>query len=145
MTKKAGFLVTATFFLPIDKKDFAKQAATFKAMADIQATNTLPPDFTATATLIGVKAKQGSADIADTPSADANQGQRPDPNDAATTPLTSDPLPEGATVLEAATALDGSIFQTVRLADGAEVFRRISAEQDAAERAPADGGKGRKR
>ena len=42
-------------------------------------------------------------------------------------------MPEGATVLESATDLGGNIFQTIRLADGTETFRRISDEQDRAE------------
>lgn len=125
MTKKTGFLITATYFLPIDKKNFAAQAATFSAIAEIEKTGTLPADFAGT--LIAVKAKQGSADIPDAP-----QTASVDDKDV---PLTTDPLPEGASVIEGTQGLDGHIFQTVKLADGSETRRRITAEQDAAEQA----------
>ena len=65
MTKRTGFLITATYFLPIDKKNFAAQAATFSAIADIESTGKLPADFAGT--LLTVKAKQGSADVPDSP------------------------------------------------------------------------------
>lgn len=126
MTKKAGFLVTATYFLPIDKKDFAKQAATYQAMAEIEKSGKLPPDFTTTAVLVAVKAKQGSADVPDA----APAGDRQDP---ANWPLTTDPLPDGASIIESVDALDASVFQTIRLEDGTETFRRITAAQDKAE------------
>lgn len=61
MSKKPGFIVTATYFIPIDKKDFKRQAATYAAMSEIEATGKLPEDFDGT--LIAVKAKQGSADV----------------------------------------------------------------------------------
>lgn len=131
MTKKSGFLITATYFLPIDKKNFAAQAKTFTAIADIEKTGTLPADFAGT--VISVKAKQGSADIPDAP----QTASEPDKADPASWPLTSDPLPADATVIEATTDLAGHIFQTLKLADGTETFRRITAEQDAAERAAA--------
>lgn len=128
MTKKSGFLITATYFLPIDKKNFAAQAATFSAIAEIEKTGTLPADFAGT--LIAVKAKQGSADIPDAP----QTASEPDKSDPASWPLTDQPLGDDATILEYTTDLAGHIFQTIRLADGTETFRRITAEQDQAER-----------
>lgn len=141
MTKKSGFLITATYFLPIDKKNFAAQAATFSAIAEIEKTGALPADFAGT--VISVKAKQGSADIPDAPQTASD----PDKADPASWPLTSDPLPADAAVIEATTDLAGHIFQTLKLADGTETFRRVTAEQDQAERdadarlAEATGGK----
>lgn len=133
MTKKAGFLVTLSYFLPIDKKDYAKQAATYQAMAEIEKTGRLPADLISTAILVGVpKVKQGNQDVPDAPAGD--QGDKQDP---ATWPLTADPLPDGAVILESSEALDLSVFQTIRLEDGTETFRRISAEQNAAEVAAA--------
>lgn len=137
MTKKTGFLITATYFLPIDKKNFAAQAATFSAIADIEATGKLPADFAGT--LLTVKAKQGSADIPDAP-----QTAAVDPKDV---PLTTEPLPADAVILETTTDLAGHIYQTIRLADGTETGRRITAEQDQSEQdqaarlAEATGGK----
>jgi len=64
MTKRTGFLITATYFLPIDKKNFAAQAATFSAIAEIEKSGSLPADFAGE--LISVKAKQGSAEVPDT-------------------------------------------------------------------------------
>lgn len=58
MTKQTGFLITATYLLPIDRKDFGKQAAAYAVMADIEKTGTLPADFTGE--LVSVKAKQGA-------------------------------------------------------------------------------------
>lgn len=134
MTKTKGFKLRIEAFLPIDKKDFNKQAAAFATLAEIERTGKLPAGFFDQVTILGIDAKEGSAEL---PAPDYI-------NDPATVPLTTDPLAEGAAVLEATTALDGSIFQTVRLVDGTEVFRRISAEQDAAEQAAAGGKRGRK-
>ena len=138
MTKRTGFLITATYFLPIDKKNFAAQAATFSAIADIEATGKLPADFTGT--LLTVKAKQGSADIPDAP-----QTATVEPKDV---PLTTEPLPADAVILETTTDLAGHIYQTIRLADGTETGRRITAEQDQAEqdaRGRAEAAKGGKK
>lgn len=60
--KKKGFKVRADFFLEIDPKDFAKQSATYGMIAKIQASGELPSDFLATARLVSVDAKLGSAD-----------------------------------------------------------------------------------
>lgn len=144
MTKLTGFKVRIDAIIPIDKTDFGKQAAAFKLMDDITKTKTLPANFFDLAKLVDVSAKQGSAEVADEPPAnDANK------DDPANTPLTTDPLPEGAVVLEASDALDQTIIQTVRLVDGSEVMRRISAEQNAAELAalaPApEGGRGKRK
>jgi len=138
MTKRTGFLITATYFLPIDKKNFAAQAATFSAIADIEATGKLPSDFAGT--LLTVKAKQGSADIPDAP-----QTATVEPKDV---PLTTEPLPADAVILETTTDLAGHIYQTIRLADGTETGRRITAEQDQAEqdaRGRAEAAKGGKK
>jgi len=137
MTKRTGFLITATYFLPIDKKDFAKQATAYATMAEIDKTGTLPADFSGT--LLSVKAKQGTADIPDAPQTTSE----PDKTDPASWPLTTEPLPADAVVLESTTDLAGHIFQTIRLVDGTETFRRVTAEQDAAEQdqASATGGK----
>jgi len=142
MTKRTGFLITATYFLPIDKKNFAAQAATFSAIADIEATGKLPDDFIGE--LISVKAKQGSTDAA--PVAETTTTE-PDMTDPAKWPLTTEPMPADAVILEATTDLAGHIFQTIRLVDGTETFRRLTAEQDQAEQdqaarlAEATGGK----
>jgi hypothetical protein len=125
MTKKQGFKVTIVAFVEIDKKDFGKQAKAFETMDAITKTGKVPADFLTSATILSINAKQGGADVPD-----AAKGDEFDP---ATWPLTTEPLPEGATVLAATTMLDTSIFQTVRLVDGTETSRRISAEQDAAE------------
>jgi len=103
MTKKTGFLITASYFLPIDKKNFAAQAATYAAIADIEKTGTLPADFAGT--LIGVKAKQGSADIPDA----APTTSEPDKTDPASWPLTTEPLPADAVILESATDRSGAV------------------------------------
>lgn len=125
--KKKGFILTVTAFMETDPKDFAKQAATYTAMAEIEKTGKLPPGMLDTLPILGVVAKPGSRELPPT------APTKPDPNDANLTPLTTDALPAGATVIEATTALDASIFQTIKLADGSEAFRRISAEQDKAE------------
>lgn len=133
MTKKKGFHIKIGAFLEIDPKDFARQAKVFGMIDGITKTKTLPADFFALAKIVDIDAKQGTADIPDAPAAD--KGDRPD---AANTPLTTDPLPDGATVLESVEALDLSVFQTIKLADGTETYRRISAEQNAAEIAAAE-------
>jgi hypothetical protein len=126
MTKKFGFIIRLDAFLEIDKKNFAKQAEAFALMAEIEKTGKLPAEFFERAKVLGLTVTQGNKDVPDA----AKTGDEFDP---ATWPLTTDPLPEGATVTAATTMLDTSIFQTVRLADGSETSRRISAEQDAAE------------
>lgn len=128
MTKKQGFNIRINAFLEIDKKDFGRQATVFAMIDGITKTGKLPDDFFATATIISIDAKQGAADVPDAPAAD--QGEQIDP---ANTPLTTDPMPDGATVLESSEMLDLSVFQTIKLADGTETYRRISAEQNAAE------------
>lgn len=127
MTKKFGFIIRLDAFVEIDKKDFRKQADAFALMADIEKSGKLPPSFFEQAKILGLTVKQGNTDVTDAPAA---TGEKPDPADV---PLTTDPLPEGATVLESTTDLGGNIFQTIRLADGTEAFRRISDEQDRAE------------
>lgn len=67
MTKQTGFLITATYFVPIDKKDFSKQAAAYATMAEIEKTGALPADFDGQ--LISVKAKQGAHTPTELPSA----------------------------------------------------------------------------
>lgn len=129
MTKKQGFKVTIVAFVEIDKKDFGKQAKAFETMDAITKTGKVPADFLTSATILSVAAKQGGADVPDAPTS-GDQGDKTDP---ANVPLTTDPLPAGATVLEATTDLAGHIYQTVRLADGTEIGRRITAEQDKAE------------
>jgi hypothetical protein len=129
MTKKFGFIIRLDAFLEIDKKNFSKQAEAFALMADIEKSGKLPAEFFERAKVLGLTVKQGNSDIPDTPTS-GNQGDEFDP---ANWPLTTDALPEGAAVLESTTDLAGHIFQTIRLVDGAETFRRITAEQDAAE------------
>lgn len=127
MTKKTGFKVNIVAFVEIDKKDFGKQAAAFAMMDTITRTGKLPDGFMASASILAINAKQGSADIPDQPASE------PDKNDPASWPLTTDGLPDGATILEQSEALDLSVIQTIRLADGTETLRRISADQAAAE------------
>lgn len=129
MTKKFGFNIRLDAFLEIDKKDFSKQAEAFALMAEIEKTGKIPATFFERAKVLGLTVKQGNADIPDAPAG----GEQTDKADPANWPLTTDPLPEGAIVLEATTDLAGHIFQTIRLVDGSETFRRISAEQDKAE------------
>jgi hypothetical protein len=124
-TKTKGILVTVTFLLPLDKGNFAKVAATYNEVAEIDRSKKLPDDFLTRATLVTIATKEGAVEL---PTAGG------DKNDPASWPLTTDALPEGATVIEASTMLDGNIFQTIKLADDKETFRRISAEQDAEER-----------
>jgi hypothetical protein len=129
MTKKQGFKVRIDAFVEIDKKDYGKQAAAYAMMDAVTKSGKLPADFWTSAVILGISATPGGAEVPDAPK---NDGGGP-----ADVPLTTDPLPEGAIVLEATTGLDGLVFQTVRLADGTEVGRRISAEQDATEQASA--------
>lgn len=139
MTKTKGFKIRVDLFLPIDKKDFAKQAATYQLIADIQKTGKVPAELLQAAHILSIDVKDGSAEIPAAPAADS--GNQDDP---ALTPLTTDPLPDGAIILESSEALDLSVIQTIKLADGTETMRRISAEQDAAEiaaRAANAGGK----
>ncbi len=124
MTKTKGFNIRIDAFVALDPKNFTAQAAAFALIGTLQDTKKLTPEFIAAATILDVNAKQGSAELP------AVTGEQPDP---ANVPLTTDPLPEGAVVLESTTDLTGHIFQTIRLVDGAETFRRISAEQDKAE------------
>jgi hypothetical protein len=134
MSKKPGFKITIFGFIPIDKKDFKRQAEIYAAMAKLQEPGAkLTPDLLALMTMTAPpKVGQGSAEVPDAPYQHAG-----DMNDLANWPLTADPLPEGATVLEASEPLDGSIMQRIKLASGVETMRRISAEQDAAEKAAA--------
>lgn len=127
MAKKTGFKVNIVAFVEIDKKDFGKQAAAFAMMDTITRTGKLPEGFMASASILSINAKQGSADIPDQPASE------PDKNDPANWPLTTDGLPEGATILEQSEALDLSVIQTIRLADGTETLRRISPGQAADE------------
>ena len=74
MSKQNGFIVTAKFFVPIDKTDFAKQRDAFALMADIQDKKALSPEFLAAAEVLGVTAKQGGRPDAAAPG-DANTGK----------------------------------------------------------------------
>jgi hypothetical protein len=58
MAKQSGFFVNVRYFVPIDKKDFAKQAAAYSTMAEIEKEGKLPADFAGD--VIDVKVKQGS-------------------------------------------------------------------------------------
>lgn len=134
MAKKTqGFHVRIDAFVTIDKTDFGKQAAAYAMMDAIKKTNKLPDDFFTTAVILDINGKAGSAELSPT----ATSGDQGDKMDPANWPLTTDPLPEGATVIESTTDLAGHIFQTIKLADETETFRRITAEQDAAEQATA--------
>jgi hypothetical protein len=121
MAKTQGFKITATFFLPVDKKNFTAQRDAYGLVAGIQESNKLPDDFLSRVTLIDVSAKQGGHEL---PA--ASGGNVADP---ALTPLTTDPLPEGATIVDSVAALDDSIFQNITLAGGTASTRRISAKQ----------------
>lgn len=127
MTKKHGFKIRLDLFLELDKSDYRKQATTFAAIAEITEKGKLPEGFLDLATIVGVSAKAGGYD----PDEPATGGSEPGPAD---TPLTTDALPDGSTVADSVIALDGSVFQTLKLEDGSEAFRRISVEQDTAER-----------
>lgn len=131
MTKKHGFKIKAEFFLELDKMDFKKQAATYAALAEIQSTGKLPASFLETATVISVSAKAGGYDPDEQASGSTDGDGETGPAD---TPLTTDPLADGATVVDSMLGLDGNVFQTLKLEDGSEAFRRISADQDTAER-----------
>lgn len=50
------------YFLPIDKKDFAKQAAAYGMMAAIGETQTLPTEFIGAAKVVSVSVRQGGYD-----------------------------------------------------------------------------------
>lgn len=63
MTKTKGFKLRIDAFLPIDKKDFTKQAAAYATLAEIKQTGKLPPGFLDQVTIIGVEAKEGSAEL----------------------------------------------------------------------------------
>lgn len=129
MSKTKGFKVRIDAFVALDPKDYKKTAAAYAAMDEISRTKKLPEGFLDNATILDVSAKMGTAEI---PAAGTGS-----PDDPAAAPLTTDPLPEGATVLSSATVLDGTIVQTVKLKDGSEVARRISADQAKAEAAAA--------
>lgn len=139
MTKKKGFNIRINAFLEIDPKDFARQSKVFGMIDGITKTKSLPDDFFSIAKITEIDAKQGTADIPDAPPADQTQF------DPASVPLTTDPLPDGAIVLEAADDLAGGVFQTIKLADGTEAYRRISTDQNAAELSAASADKGSKK
>lgn len=128
MTKTTGFKIKIEAFLPIDRTSFAKQAAAYQMMDALQTSGKFTQELINSLVITGLVAKVGSADIPDAP----DQGDN-SLNDPANIPLTTDPLPEGAIVLEAAEALDNTVVMTVRLVDGTEVGRRVSADQYAAE------------
>lgn len=128
-TKTPGFNIRIDAFIPVDKKNFSAQAAAFALVGALQDTKKITPEFLQGATILDINAKLGTADLTAIPAA-TKTGDEFDP---AAWPLTTDPLPEGATVLESTADLGGDIFQTIRLADGTETFRRISDEQDRAE------------
>lgn len=60
MAKTKGYIVSAKFFVPIDKKDFGKQVAVLTMMKDIGETRALTPDFLAQATVMDVAIRDGS-------------------------------------------------------------------------------------
>lgn len=122
MTKKHGFKIRIDAFLELDKKNFGKQAETYGLIAEMQKTGKLPANFFDTAVIVKVDARQGGQDFEDAPGDDGD------------VPLTTEPLAEGSTVIASAMMLDGNVFQTVKLADGTEQPRRVSADQDEAER-----------
>ena len=128
-TKTKGFKIRLDLFLPIDTDDFGKQAAAYATMDKLQKARQVTPELLEAATLMDMSVKIGSEELPDAPAVEI------DKTDPANTPLTTDPLPDGAVILESTDALDASVFQTIRLADGTEHFRRISAEQNDAEMA----------
>lgn len=129
MSKKPGFKIRIDGFVVIDKSNFGQQAALYGHMDTLKTKKVIPPELLAMITVTDATGKQGAVEVPDPPSPfSAALG------DPAATPLTTDPLPEGAAVIEAAGALDGTVIQTVKLADGTEVLRRVSPEQDEAER-----------
>ena len=65
-TKQKGFKIRVDYFLPIDKKDFTKQAAAYTLIAGIKSTGQLPADFLDQAAVIGIDAKEGSAELPET-------------------------------------------------------------------------------
>ncbi len=62
MAKKTGFYVNVKYFVEVDKKDFAKQAAAYGLLAEIEKSKTLPDDFASSAVVVDIAAKQGSYD-----------------------------------------------------------------------------------
>ncbi len=80
MTKTPGFKIRIDAFLPIDKKDFAKQAKAYQMIADLQKPGAgLPADFLSSVTITGIDAKQGTAEL---PAADPNEPVLPAVADA---------------------------------------------------------------
>lgn len=67
MTKTTGFKVRIDAFLPIDKKDFGKQAAAYAMIDGITKSGKLPDDFFASATITGIDARAGIAELPDAP------------------------------------------------------------------------------
>lgn len=65
MSRQSGYIVTAKFFVPSPKNDFAKQAAAATMMATVTTTKTMPADFLALAKLTDISAKYGSQDVPD--------------------------------------------------------------------------------
>lgn len=65
MTKTKGFKLRIDAFLPIDKKDFAKQSAAYATLATIKHTGKLPDGFLDQVTILGIEAKEGSAELPD--------------------------------------------------------------------------------
>lgn len=126
--KTRGFKVRIDAFLPINTVDFREQAKAYAAIADMQDKGKIPDGFFTQATILKLDVRQGSADIPEPP----EFGTVDDP---ASTPLTNKPLPEGAEILSQQTGMDQTIIQTVKLKEGNEVIRRISAEQDKTEAA----------
>lgn len=143
--KTRGFKVRIDAFLPINTTDFREQAKAYQAIADMNENGKVPDDFFKTATITAMSVKQGTADLP----APAEFGSVDDP---AATPLTKNPMPEGAQVISFQEGLDQTIIQTVKLADGNTVTRRISDMQHKTEQAASQSagtssasGKGRKR
>lgn len=62
MAKQTGFFVTAKYFVPLDKKDFAKQRDAYAMMANIQQAQNLSAEFIEAATLVDVVVKPGGYD-----------------------------------------------------------------------------------
>lgn len=76
MPKQSGFFVNVKYFIPIDKKDFGKQAAAYATMDAIQKTGALPEGFDGKVVSVAVKA--GGYDDAETPVEPAPEGDNPD-------------------------------------------------------------------
>lgn len=62
MAKQTGFFVNARYFVPLDKKDFAKQRDAYAMMAAIEQDQKLSAEFIEAATLVGVTVKPGGYD-----------------------------------------------------------------------------------